>query len=91
MDLGAMAARSRIVLPTSLGEAQASFDRLVDLHRDRFDEDFMKVMVDDHHAALELFRSEASGGSDPALKAFAAGTVPTIAAHLEHAKAIASR
>jgi putative membrane protein len=89
--LAAIAARHRIVLPTSLGEHQARFDRVVDHHRERFDEEFLKVMVDDHHAAYELFRSEASGGVHPELKAFAARTLPTIAAHLEHAKAVAGK
>lgn len=89
--LAAIAARYRIVLPTSLGDHQASFDRVVDHHREQFDEEFMKVMVDDHHAAFELFRSQASGGLNPELKAFAVETLPTIATHLEHAKALAGK
>ncbi len=87
----ALAAKHRIILTDSLGEHQASFDRVVDRHREEFDQEFMKVMVDDHHAAFELFRSEASGGTHPELKAFAAQTLPTIGAHLEHAKALAGR
>lgn len=86
--LAAIAAKHRIVLPTSLGEHQASYDRLVDLRRDRFDDEFVQVMIEDHDMAAELFRSEASGGADPELRAFAAQTLPLIVAHLEHAKAM---
>jgi putative membrane protein len=87
--LAAIAAKHRIVLPTSLGEHQHSYDRLVDLRFDRFDEEFMQVMVEDHDMAAELFRMEASGGADPELKAFAAQTHPLIVAHLDHAKSMA--
>lgn len=87
--LGELARGYRIAPPTSLGEHQAGYDRLVDLRLDPFDEQFMQVMVEDHGTALELFRSEASGGFDPALKAFAAAHVPVIEAHLNQAKALA--
>ena len=87
--LAAIAARHRIVLPTSLGEHQHSYDRVVDLRWDRFDEEFLQVMVEDHDMAAELFRLEAAGGADPELKAFAARTLPLIVAHLDHAKSLA--
>jgi putative membrane protein len=87
--LAAIAARHGISLPTTLGEHQASFDRVVDLRREQFDQEFMQVMNEDHDMARELFRSEASGGFDPELKAFAATTLPLIDAHLTHAKSMA--
>ncbi|HEX6086318.1 MAG TPA: DUF4142 domain-containing protein [Thermoanaerobaculia bacterium] len=86
--LAAIAKQHRIVLPTSLGDHQLSYDRLVDLRYDRFDEEFIQVMVEDHDLAAEIFRMEASGGADPELKAFAAQTLPLIVAHLDHAKSI---
>jgi putative membrane protein len=87
--LAAIAKRHRTEPPTGLGDHQASFDRVVDLYRKPFDDEYMRVMVDDHNAAFELFRAQASGGNDPDLKAFAAQTLPAIAAHLEHAKTMA--
>ena len=87
-ELNAIAARYRITLPTSLGEHQASFDRIVDLQRDHFDREFVQVMIEDHDMAVQLFREEAAGGLDPALRAFAARMVPVIQAHLQHAKAL---
>jgi putative membrane protein len=89
--LTAIAAKKRIILPTGLGEHQHSFDRLADLRLDRFDEEFIQVMVEDHDMAAELFRSEASGGADPELRAFAGQTLPLIVAHLDHAKSMAGK
>jgi putative membrane protein len=87
-NLAAIATRYRIILPTSLGDHQASYDRVVDLYRDEFDREYVRVMIDDHDAAVQLFREEASGGADPALRAFAAQTLPLIQSHLQHAKGL---
>lgn len=87
--LAVIAAKHGISLPTSLGEHQAGYDRVVDLRRESFDQEYMQVMNEDHDSARELFRGEASGGFDPDLKAFAASALPTIEAHLTHAKAAA--
>jgi PQQ-dependent catabolism-associated beta-propeller protein len=89
-SLAAIAASKHIALPTALGDNQASFDRLADLKLDPFDREFAKVMVEDHQTAAQLFRGEAEAGNDPALKAFAVRTLPTILAHLERAKALAA-
>jgi putative membrane protein len=88
--LAAIAAAKHIALPTGLGEHQASFDRISDRRLDPFDREFLRVMVDDHQDAAQLFQSEATGGADPDLKAFAAATLPTILAHLDRAKALAA-
>jgi putative membrane protein len=90
-ELAAIAAAYRIALPDSLGEQQQSFDRVADLHRDAFDREFARIMVDDHHQAIALFRGEAEGGADPRLKAFARATLPRLEIHLEHAKTLASQ
>ncbi len=86
--LGAIVTRYRIVLPTDLGDHQASYDRVVDLRRDEFDREFSQVMIEDHDMAVQLFREAAAGAADPALRAFAAQTLPLIQAHLRHAKAL---
>ena len=87
-QLVAIANAKRIALPTSLGEHQQNFDRIVDLHRDEFDREFARVMLADHQTAVRLFRDEVSGGVDPDLKAFAAATLPKIEEHLRHAEAL---
>jgi putative membrane protein len=88
--LTALAGRRNIVLPTSLGEHQAAFDRIQDKRLEAFDAEFVRIMVDDHHQAILLYRSEASGGVDPHLKAFAAATLPALEAHLTQAQALAA-
>jgi putative membrane protein len=89
-ELTAIADTKRIVLPSSLGDNQASFDRVADFKLDPFDREFVKVMVEDHQMAAQLFQNEANGGSDPALKSFAAATLPMILDHLAKAKALAA-
>jgi putative membrane protein len=84
--LTAIAIERRVNLPTSLGEHQAGFDRLADLKGPDFDEEFIRVMRENHQQAVLLYQSEASGGVDPLLVQYAASTLPTIQMHLDHAK-----
>ena len=90
-QLGAVARRLGInALSTSLGEHQAGYDRLLDRRGDPFDREFMKVMIDDHNQAVLLFQGEAANGADPRLKQYAAAILPTIQAHLAHAKSLSA-
>ena len=86
--LATIAGKHRIILPTGLGDQQASYDRLVDLHREHFDREFVQVMIEDHQMAVLLFQGEAADGVDPEIRAFAARTLPLIQAHLQHAKSL---
>jgi putative membrane protein len=89
-QLDAIAKRYGIAAPVdSLGEGQASYDKLVDLRLEPFDRQFAQVMIEDHQMALELFKGETANGFDPALKSFAASHVPVIEGHLAQAKALA--
>ena len=90
-QLTAIAASKKIAVPTSLGEHQASYDRLVDLKGDDFDREFARVMVDEHQMAIELFRGEATSGTDPALKIVAATALPRLQTHLQHAQALSAK
>lgn len=51
-----------------------------------FDRDYIDEMVDDHQQEVRDFRSMAKSAKDPDLKAFAAGTLPTLEQHLQAAK-----
>ncbi|ACI52981.1 conserved hypothetical protein [Gluconacetobacter diazotrophicus PA1 5] len=53
-----------------------------------FDHDYAQLQVAGHRDALALFQAEAQGGSDPALKAYAAETVPTVQSHLDMAQTL---
>lgn len=90
-QLGAIARTKNIVLPASLGAHQAGFDRVVNRRGDPFDEEFLRVMIADHHKAKLLYSSEASGGVDPQLRQYAATMLPKIDAHLTQAQAVLDR
>ena len=53
-----------------------------------FDRTYMTGEVASHQEALEAAQAYAAGGDNPALKAIAAGLVPTIQRHLDAAKMI---
>jgi putative membrane protein len=88
-QLLAIAVRKGVALPRSLGEQQAGYDRVVDLRKHAFDQEFLQVMNEDHDQARELFRAQATGGHDRELRQFAASALPLIERHLTHAKAMA--
>jgi putative membrane protein len=46
-----------------------------------FDDAYLNAQLGDHEATIALFQQEASQGSDPALKAFAKKTLPTLRHH----------
>ena len=56
-------------------------------HGAAFDHAYIQGQVADHRAALTLFQQEATHGSDPALKKFAADALPTLRQHLRMANA----
>lgn len=56
-----------------------------------FDEHFLMMMVSDHQAAVDLFKSQAATGSDPDLKAFAAKIAPVLGDHLAMARVLQER
>jgi putative membrane protein len=89
-QLGMIAKKKGIVLPTSLGEQQQSFDRIVDLKRETFDREFVRALIESHQQAVLLYEGEAAGGVDADVRAFASATLPKIEAHLAHAKSLAA-
>ncbi|MGI8757603.1 MAG: DUF4142 domain-containing protein, partial [Acidimicrobiales bacterium] len=55
--------------------------------------DFNKMYVEnagleDHQKTIDLFQKEADSGKDPALKAFAMKTLPTLKEHLQMAQSL---
>lgn len=53
-----------------------------------FDATYVKQQLDAHEKAVALFKAESSKGDDPALKSFAAATLPTLQHHLEMVQAL---
>jgi putative membrane protein len=86
-ELRDAAAKSSVVLPTDVSiEQKAAAERLSTFSGAEFDHAYVEQMVKDHTEAVELLRTEAAGGKDAHLKAFAQKTLPTIEMHLEMAK-----
>lgn len=86
--LETIAATMHIALPTGLGDQQASYDQLIEKHRQTFDRDFVRAMAGAHDQAVQLFQGEATNGADPQLKAYAAANLPVLVKHRDEAKAI---
>jgi putative membrane protein len=82
-ELMSIAKAKNIVLPAGLDvEHQAKSDSLSKLGGAAFDKAYVQTMVEGHQKTLALMQSEASGGKDTELKAFAAKTAPVVQMHL---------
>ncbi|HZT52337.1 MAG TPA: DUF4142 domain-containing protein, partial [Stellaceae bacterium] len=87
--LAAIAQKAGIKLPTGLDKAhEATRDWLEKQHGAAFDRIYMRGMVDDHEKTVRLFQDEQNAGENPALKQFAAQTLPTLRDHLKLAQNI---
>lgn len=60
---------------------QKKLDDLKTKTGEDFDEAYIDMQQDAHNKAVDLFDNYANNGTDPALKAFAAETLPTLKAH----------
>ncbi len=88
-ELKSLASAKKIELPTAPDPAhQKALKNLQARSGDSFDKAFKAQMVSDHKATIALFEKEASSGSDPDLKAFAAKTLPDLQQHLKMAEAL---
>jgi len=69
-------------MPKTLdADHQKIHDQLQTMHGTNFDQQYMRVMVNDHDQAVKLFPQEDSLGRDSRLKQFARKTLPTIEEH----------
>ena len=82
-ELMTIAKSKNITLPAALdAEHQAKKDSLSKLSGKEFDAAYVNAMVEGHKKTLALMQSEANGGKDAELKAFAAKTAPVVQMHL---------
>ena len=89
--LKAVAAAKQVSLPDSPSLMQEATKKKLDMMSgDSFDKSYVKGMIDDHKDDIKEFQKEASEGKDPAVKAFAVATLPTLKMHLKKIEAIAS-
>lgn len=86
-ELKQLAQKKDIVLPTEISAMQKEkISKLQNLSGAEFDREYMKMMVESHQKAVDLFQKQADSGSDAEAKAFASKTLPTLKEHLNDAQ-----
>jgi putative membrane protein len=86
-ELNGIARDRNVALPTGLDSKDKALKaRLSKLSGDAFDRAYMRAMVDDHRKDVSEFRTEATSGKDPEIKAWASKTLPTLEDHLKVAE-----
>jgi putative membrane protein len=82
-----VAGRQNLNLPSGLDtKDQLEYDRLSKLSGTDFDRAYARDMLDDHQLDISAFQKEANSGTDPSLKNYASGTLPTLEEHLRLAQ-----
>ena len=91
-EMVALAQRKEITPPSSVGaEHQHTYDDLAKLRGRAFDRAYAQAMVKDHQEDLRAYQEEATNGTDPDVKAFAARHVPHLQEHLRMAQSLPRR
>jgi putative membrane protein len=86
-QLRQVAVSKSISIPESLDAKHKSrVDKLSKLSGAEFDKAYIKDQLKDHEQDVKEFQEEAQGGADPAVKDFAAKTLPTLQSHLQSVK-----
>lgn len=91
-ELMSLAATKGVTLPTAPDtKLRATLDKLGQRTGADFDRAYLKEAgAPAHEKAVRLFQREASGGSDPDVRAFASATLPALQEHLTMARAVGS-
>jgi putative membrane protein len=91
-ELMAIASKTGMTVPASPDPVQkAALDKLRSESGAAFDRAYATRMVQDHQDAVTLFEKAANQPDiQPAVQQFAKATLPTLKAHLEHAKQLHS-
>ncbi len=66
-------------------------EKLTKLSGDEFDRAYVNAMIMAHENDVAAFQNVAQNGTDADVKAFAAGTLPTLEKHLQMTKAFANK
>ena len=85
-DLQMLAAKKQISLPASLtNNGQDAANQIKDKNGMVFDKTYCNMMVDGHKDAVTKYEKTSTDASDPDIKAWAVGMLPTLRMHLDHA------
>src|SRR5436305_10499638 len=83
-DLKQVASGKGWTLPAALdAKARADVQKLSALSGDKFDKEYVSMMLKDHKKNVAEFQKESSGGADADIKSFASRTLPVIQEHLQ--------
>ncbi len=83
-ELMRVASSKGMTPPTTLdAKHQAAMQKLSALSGEKFDKEYVKMMVGDHKKDVGEFQKEAGRGADADIKAFASSTLPTLQEHLQ--------
>jgi putative membrane protein len=86
-ELKQLASANNVQIPAKLeGKEKSTYDRLAKLSGDRFDREYMKVMIDDHKTDVDHFKKQAEKADSQDVKSFASKALPTLERHLEMAQ-----
>lgn len=90
--LKTIAQNLNVTVPSDLTpKQQEKVDKLNGLSGAEFDREYMKLMVEGHQKAVELYEQASEGNLPDELKQFATDTLPTLEMHLERAREIESK
>jgi putative membrane protein len=91
-ELKGLAAGKGVMLPTVVGKkSKDQIDKLAKLSGADFDQEYMKLMMKNHSASIDLFEKEAQKGKDAETKAWAEKTLPTLREHKTMAHDVAGK
>jgi putative membrane protein len=83
-DLKQVAAGKGWTLPAALdAKHQADVQKLSALSGEKFDKEYVNMMLKDHKKDVAEFQKEAARGADADIKSFATRTLPTLQEHLQ--------
>ena len=91
-ELTRLAAGKGMTLPTAPDPKHASeAQKFSALAGEKFDREYVRMMIREHRKAVGDFQRQASRGADPDLRAFAARTLPTLQEHLRMIQRISDK
>jgi putative membrane protein len=86
-ELTTLANKKGITIPKSVSaEANEKYNALNSKSEKKFNDDYCEMMVKGHKHAISLFETASKDATDPDIRQWAASTLPTLNAHLDHAK-----
>jgi putative membrane protein len=91
-QLTAIATGLGVEMPKTIdSEHERMREKLQTLHGKAFDEQYMRVMVEEHKKAVKLFQQEGRSDHNAELKQFAEKTLPTLREHQKMALELSRR